>query len=165
MENSAKATSGKGYESKRNTDGTIDICFRQQILDPAMTALFILPVLFFSSCSGIFAVGNTFGMPGGIVVSIILIVALFIAGYFGLGFFNSRKSMIKIMPGRGIEFGGHVLDNSDMERVGLQAGNMGAKSFRVYALSGSEKMFITEYVSAAIARAIQGEIQEHMNKI
>ena len=163
MENSAKVTPGNGYELKQNTDGTIDICFRQQILDPAMTALFILPVLFFTSCSGIFALGNTFGMPGGLVVSLLLIAGVFIAGCMGLGYFNSKKVGIKIIPGQGIEFGSHALARPDIESICLQAGNIGAKRFRVFALSGGEKIFITEYVSAAMARLIQSRIQEHLN--
>lgn len=79
MKNSAKATSVRESESRQNADGTIDICFCQQVMDPAMMALFILPVMFFTSCSGIFAVDNTFGMPGGIIVSMVLIAAVFIA--------------------------------------------------------------------------------------
>jgi hypothetical protein len=164
MENSANASSGKGYDLKQNTDGTIDICFRQQTLDPAMTTIFILPILFFSSCSGIFGVENTFGMPGGIIVSLFLIAAIFIAGYLALGFFNSKKSSIRIIPGQGIEFGSHTLAKPDIEKISLQAGNIGVNRFRVYALAGGEKIFITEYVSAAMAKAIQSGVQECLNK-
>jgi hypothetical protein len=162
MENSAKASSGKGYDLKQNTDGTIEIGFRQQILDPAMMTLFILPI--FTSCSGIFAVGNTFGMPGGIIASIFLVAAVFVAGSMGIRFFNNKKSSIKIIPGQGIEFGSHAMTQSEIEKIGMEAGNIGAMRFRVYALAGGEKIFITEYVSAAMAKAIQGGIQEHLNK-
>lgn len=164
MENSLKAASGKGYDLKQNTDGTIEISFHQQILDPAMTAIVVLPVLFFSSCSGIFGLGNTYGIPGGIMVSILLIAAIFIAGYFGIGFFNRQESRIKIIPGQGIEFGNRVLNKSDIERIGMQAGNMGANRFKVFALAGGEKIFITEFISSAIAKAIKEGIQEHLHK-
>jgi hypothetical protein len=164
MENSAKVTSAQEYDLSNNADGSIDICFRQQVLDPSMTAIVILPVLFFTSCSGVFAVGNAYGIPGGIVVSILLIVAIFFASYVGLGYLNSKDARIRIIPGQGIEFGGRVLQIASIERIGTQAGNMGAKSFRVYALAGGEKKFITEYVTVAIAKAIQSEIQERLNK-
>lgn len=164
MRNIFKAASGKGYELNRNTDGTIDIRFRQQIMDPAMMTIFIFPTLFFTSCSGVFAVGNTYGMPGGIITAIFLLAAVFIAGYIGIGFFNSKESRIKIIPGQAIEFGNQTLTRSDIEKIGTQSGNMGANSFRVYALAGGEKIFITEYVPAAMARAIQNGIQEHLNE-
>jgi hypothetical protein len=103
-------------------------------------------------------------MPGGDIVSILLIAAIFIAGYLLLGFFNSKESRIKIIPGQGIEFGSHALTKSNIEKIGLQAGNIGANCFRVYALAEGEQVFITEFVSAVIARAIQGAIQEYLNK-
>jgi len=164
MKNSLKAASGKEYKSSQNPDGTIEISFSQQIIDPAMVVLFLLPSLLFSSCSGIFAVDNTFGIPGGITSSLVLIVLFCIAGYKGIGFFNNKKAKIKIISGQGIEFGNQVLANSDVNKIGLQAGNIGANCFRVYALAGDEKIFITEYVSASIAKAIQSGIQEHMGK-
>jgi hypothetical protein len=64
MENSAQATPSKEYDLNSNTDGSIDISFSHQIMDPAMMTLFIFPILFFTSCSGILAVDNTFGIPG-----------------------------------------------------------------------------------------------------
>ncbi len=164
MENSLQARSGKGYDVKQNTDGTIDICFRQQILDPAMTGIVVLPVLFFTSCSGIFGVSNTFGMPGGIITSIVLIAAIFIAGYFGVGFFNSKEAEIKIIPGQRIEFGRHALNKSAIEKIGVQAGSMGANRFKVFALAGGEKIFITEFIPSATAKAIQDGIQEFLNR-
>lgn len=65
---------------------------------------------------------------------------------------------------QGIEFGNQALPQSDIEKIGMEAGNLGTMRFRVYALAGGEKIFITEYVSAATARAIQSGIQEHLNK-
>jgi hypothetical protein len=165
MENSIKATPRKKYGPKQNADGTIDICFRQQIIDPAMVILFLLPSLLFTSCSGIFAVDNTFGIPGGITSSIVLIVVLCLAGYKGIELFNSKEASIKIIPGKGIEFGSHALANSEVEKIGMQAGNIGANRFRVYALTGGEKIFMTEYVSASIAKAIQSGIQDCLGKI
>lgn len=164
MENSMKATSGKGYDLNRNTDGTIDIRFRQQTIDPAMVTIFILPTLFFTSCSGVFAVDNTFGMPGGIITSIILLVAILVAGYVGVGFYNNQESRIRIIPGQGIEFGTRALNNAEIEKIAMQAGSVGANCFRVYALAGGEKIFVTEYVTAAMAKAIQDGIQEHLGK-
>lgn len=164
MGNSLKATSGKGYDLKQSTDGTIEICFQQQILDPAMTGFVVLPVLFFSACLGVFGMGNTFAIPGGIISLIFLIVAISIVGYVGIGFFNRQQSSIKIIPGKGIEFGSHVLNKSDIQSIGLQAGNMGANRFKVFTLAKGEKIFITEFVPSATAKAIQSGIQECLNK-
>jgi hypothetical protein len=163
MENSLKAKSGKGYDLKQNTDGTIEINFQQQILDPAMTGFVVLPVLFFSACMGIFGLGNTFAIPGGIPFLVFLIAAISIAGYMGVGFFNRQQSGIKITPGKGVEFGSHVLNKSDIQSVGLQAGSMGTNRFKVFTLVKGEKIFITEFVSSATARAIQSGIQECLN--
>ena len=164
MENSFKATSGKGYDSNQNADGTIDICFRQQIMDPAMMVIFIFPIFFATSCSGIFGLENTYGMPGGAITSFLLLVVVSIAGYKAIEFFNSKKTSIKIIPGQGIEFGGRTLANSAIEKIGTQAGNKSGKSCRVYALVGGEKIFITEFTSSAVATAIQSGIQECLKK-
>jgi hypothetical protein len=164
MENSLKASSGKELSSNQNADGTIDMYFRQQTIDPSMVVLFLLPSLLFTSCSGVFAVDNTFGIPGGVIPSLVLIAIICIAGYIGVGFFNNKNASLKIIPGQGIDFGGHALAKSAVEKIGMQAGNIGAKCFRVYALAGGEKIFITEYVSASTAKALQSGIQEYMGK-
>jgi hypothetical protein len=165
MENTLNAKSGKGYDLKQNEDGTIEISYQQQILDPAMTGFVVLPVLFFSTCMGIFGLGNTFAIPGGIPLLIFLIAAISIAGYIGVVFFNRQQSSIKITPRKEVEFGNHVLNVSDIQSVGLQAGSMGANRFKVFTLTKGEKIFITEFVSSATARAIQSGIQECLNKI
>jgi hypothetical protein len=164
MNNSLKTAFNKEYDSKINSDGTIDITYSQQIIDPSMVVLFLLPSLFFSSCSGIFAVDNTFGIPGGIITSIVLIIALFIAGYIGVGLVNNKKANLKIIPGQGVEFGSHSLVKSEVDKIGLQSGSIGAHCFKVYALAGSEKIYVTEYVSASVAKAIQRILQESLSK-
>jgi len=148
----------------QNADGSKVINYSQQIIDPAMVTIFLLPSLFFTSCSGIFAVDNTFGIPGSVEMSIVLIFVIFIAAWFVVKHFNNKAASITIVPDQGVVFGDMKLSFAAIKKIGMEAASIGKNCFRVYAMSGDDKIFITEYVSASSAKAIMSGIQEQLGK-
>jgi len=157
-----EASETKGTVINQNTDGSKDIHYSQQIIDPAMVSIFLLPSLFFTSCSGIFAVDNTFGIPGSVELSIVLIFVIFIAAWFVVRHFNNKAAHITIVPGQGLVFGDMKLSFAAIKKIGMEAASIGKNCFRIYAMSGDDKIFITEYVSAGSAKEILSGIQEHL---
>lgn len=161
MKSTLDSSAGKEYELSKAADGTIAVYFRQQTMDPVMITFFVLPVLFFTSCSGVFAVSNTFGVFNGMIPTLIVFALVLAAGYAGVWSFNNRKVCMTIVPGQGVECGDRKLAYADIERVGAQTSTMGKNGFRVYAQVGGEKVFITEYMPFARAEALQDVMQQY----